>query len=155
MSIMVINCCSFVCVIDPSFSQMEPSRLDWLVLAKRENKARTAAVLLPQRSILWGHFIQLNQNIRYVFHYISLRELQCKWHFRKIKSCYICCAYTESISMIEIWAEAQAFPSAIDWEPARGGAPVINTSCKAECVCCRSLPSKDPEENKLQDRRDC
>lgn len=54
--------------------------------------------------------------------------------------------------MLEIRAEAQAFPGATDREPARGGAPVIYTGREAQRVCSRALPSKDPEEDKLQDR---
>jgi hypothetical protein len=49
---------------DLSSSLMEPLRPDWLLLAKKKNKLKIAAALLPHRSNHWGRFILLNQNIR-------------------------------------------------------------------------------------------
>src|SRR6266542_2714170 len=63
-----VNCGATLVVADLSSSLMEPLKLDWLLLAKKENRLRTAAVLLPHRSNHWGNFILLNQNIRYHCH---------------------------------------------------------------------------------------
>ncbi|XP_021305336.1 peptide methionine sulfoxide reductase A5 isoform X2 [Sorghum bicolor] len=51
-------------VADLLSSLMEPLRPDWLLLAKKKNKLKIVAALLPHRSNHWGCFILLNQNIR-------------------------------------------------------------------------------------------
>lgn len=138
-----INCGVTDMVADRSSLPMEPLRPDWLLLAKKNNKLRIAAALLPHRSNNWGYFILLNQNIRYQFHHTSLwgSRFNALWFFNYV---FI---YMSWISMLEIWTEAQAIPPAIDWEFARGGAPDISTICKAECICCWALPHKYPKEN--------